>query len=135
MATCCIYAGTIPISAQPWKQINTPFQKYSVSPLISHVLKYSTYPETNEQFLLKYSMINSHLQQAKATLLIFSFSLLSSHQAHNRTPKYKQLLVKQSMALLFINIFKKVIHTAPKKLHLLFQRQQTRWVGYFRLIY
>ena len=41
------------------------------------------------------------------------------------TPKYKQLLVKSSMALLFTNIFKKLMHTAPKKLHLPFQRQQT----------
>ena len=63
-------------------------------------------------------------------MLIFSFSLLSRHQALNRTPKYKQLLVKSSMALLCTNIFEKLMHTAPKKLHLPFQRQQT-WRGIF----
>ena len=68
-------------------------------------------------------------------MLIFSFSLLSRHQALNRTPKYKQLLVKSSMALLCTNIFEKLMHTAPKKLHLPFQRQETWRVGYLRLIY
>ena len=68
-------------------------------------------------------------------MLIFSFSLLFRHQALNRTPKYKQLLVKSSMALLCTNIFEKLMHTAPKKLHLPFQRQETWRVGYLRLIY
>ena len=68
-------------------------------------------------------------------MLIILFSVLSSHQALNRTPKYKQLLVKLSMALLCPNIFKKLMHTAPKILHLPFQRQHTWRVEYLRLIY
>ena len=39
------------------------------------------------------------------------------------------------MALLCTYIFEKSMHTAPKKLHLPFQRQQTWRVGYLRLIY
>ena len=48
-------------------------------------------------------------------MLIFSFSLLSRHQALNRTPKYKQLLVKSPKAHLSTTIFEKLMHTAPKK--------------------
>ena len=61
--------------------------------------------------------------------------VLSSHQAFNRTTKYKQLVVKSPMGLNCTYIFEKLMHTAPKKLHLPFQRQQTSQLGYLILIY